>query len=74
MPNMKQELQPELSPSGIKRIRTKVLGLSQAKFAVLVGVKVLAISRWENSVACPGLPTQRLILALEKVGTRKVKK
>ena len=42
--------------SAISRIRTEVLGLSQAALAAMTGVSQATVSRWEKGELHPSLP------------------
>jgi transcriptional regulator with XRE-family HTH domain len=60
-----------LSPGEIKTIR-EALGMSQVKFASLLGVHPLTVSRWERGEVTPDGATARLLEALEQ-GLQKKK-
>ena len=47
-------------PSEVKRLR-KRLGLTQSKFAALVGVHLVTVKKWETGMQGMRRPTEQLI-------------
>ncbi len=48
----------------IKKLRKK-MGLSQVKFANLLGVNVLTVRRWEKGITKPSQMAQKLLKEIE---------
>jgi DNA-binding transcriptional regulator YiaG len=58
-----------MSPEEVKRIR-KRLGLTQSKFATLIGVHVVSVKKWEVGLQRMRRPTERLIRLLADRGAK----
>ena len=56
---------PHYKAQKIKKIRN-MLGLSQAKFAYLIGVSKKTVEAWESGRNEPQGPAQRMLMLLEK--------
>ena len=56
-------------PAEVKRLR-KRLGLTQSKFAALVGVHLVSVKKWEIGLQSMRRPTERLIRLLADRGTK----
>ena len=57
---------PVLSKTKIKRIREKVLGMSQPVFAKLLGVSPSAVKAWEQGLKTPSGSARRLLQMIER--------
>ncbi len=55
------DLPPQMSKSEIKRIRTKVLNMSQGAFAAYLGVSPTVIQSWEQGQKKPSGAARRLL-------------
>ena len=62
-----------LSPRLIRALRTR-LGLSQTKFARLVGVSAVAVAQWERGRSSPSGKNRATVVALRQLGRRAVKR
>ena len=62
-----------LSPDRIRSLRKK-LGVSQRKFAILIGVSNNAVSLWEKGESKPGAEKKAALVALRKLRKREVGK
>jgi putative transcriptional regulator len=53
----------EVLPSGVKALRARV-GLSQPKFASLLGIQVGTLRNWEQGIRKPTGPAKALLTAI----------
>lgn len=61
---MQKKLTIEDTATRVKELR-EAMGLTQAQFAVQVGVTVTQVNRWENAKAVPHLICQTALIKLE---------
>ncbi len=57
---------PELSPTDVSKIRSKVLHMSQGAFAKLLGVSVRVVQSWEQGEKKPSGAARRLLQVAER--------
>lgn len=57
-------MEPEMGPAVLRRLRDR-LGYTQVRFAALLGVHPLTVSRWECGTLTPSLAGLRLLRAID---------
>lgn len=67
-----EKVQRRLSPKIILRLRTR-LGLSQSKFAGLVGASLPSVTNWERGKSTPNQVMRGKILALRTLKKRDIR-
>jgi DNA-binding transcriptional regulator YiaG len=79
----KQEIQLEATPEEVKKSRLsprlikslrKHLGITQKELAILIGVSIVAVQKWEIGKFNPKKGKKAALVALRKLGRGEVKK
>ena len=68
-----EQKNPRVTPERIIKWRT-ALGLNKSQFAVLLGVNLLSLIRWESGKSAPRAEMKRRIAAVHAMGKRELAK
>jgi DNA-binding transcriptional regulator YiaG len=75
MPPVAERYHPRVTPDQVRRVR-KALGLSQSRFAALLGVHLVTVKKWETGAQRMRPMAERLIrlLAADAKRSRRTKR
>lgn len=63
---LQYEEAPEYSPADIVRLRTEMLHMSQAVFALVCNTRLGTLQKWERGARRPSPPVHRLLQLIER--------
>ena len=58
-----------MTPNAVRRLRQK-LGLTQSKFAALLGIHKITVAKWEAGMKGMSATTERLLRVIAEQGAR----